>query len=107
MNPSLKDYSRAVLDLYKRLPHTPDKARAMDRRLLEQLHSRAIPLPIIEAALFLASARRIYRDPAKPPLPQIRSLAYFLPAIEELLNTPIPPGYIAYIRSKVTLKPTR
>jgi hypothetical protein len=107
MTESLQDYSRAVLRLYTRLPHTPVKVRQGDCRLLEQLYRRGVPVSIIEAALFLASARRICRHPAKPPLPPIRSLAYFLPAIEELLRTPIPPGYLAYVRSKVTLKPTK
>jgi hypothetical protein len=105
MNVSLKDYSIAVLGLYARLPDTPAKIRSADRRLLEQLYSRGIPLSTLEAALFLASARRICRDPAKPSLPQIRSLAYFLPVIEELSQNPLPAGYLTYVRSKVSLKP--
>jgi len=106
MNVSLKDYSRAVLDLYARLPGTPPKARPADRRLLEQLHSRGVPLCAVESALFLACARRLYRDPRKPPLPQIRSLAYFLPVIDELSQNPLPSGYLTYVRSKVLLKST-
>jgi len=106
MNVSLKDYSRALLDLYARLPGTPAKARPADRRLLEQMHSRGIPLSTIEAAFFLACARRLSRDPRKPSLSQIRSLAYFLPVIEELFQKPMPTSYLAYVRSKVTLKPT-
>ena len=103
---ALKDYSEAVLRLYTRLPDTPVKARPFDRRMTEQLHSRGIPLRTVEAALLLASARRICRDPSKQPLPQVRSLAYFLPIIEELVQNPAPPGYLTYVRSKVTLKPT-
>ena len=106
MSDSLKVYSQAVLGLYTRLPATPTKARPADRRLLEQLHARRVPFPTVEAALFLASARRICRDPAKPPLPQIRSLAYFLPTIEELLRTPMTSGYLTYVRSKVSFKST-
>ena len=106
MTDSLKDYSRAVLHLYTRLPCTPSKARPADRRLLEQLHARRIPVYTVEHALLLASARRVCRDPAKPPLPQIRSLAYFLPVIEELSLQPLPTGYLTYVRSKVILKPT-
>ena len=103
---SLKDYSQTILGLYTRLPDTPAKVRPADRRLLEQLYARRIPTSTVEAAFFLASARRVCRDPAKPSLPQIRSLAYFLPVIEELSRQALPPGYLAYVRSKVSLKPT-
>jgi hypothetical protein len=106
MNVSLKDYSRAVLTLYARLPDTPAKARSADRRTLAQLYSRGVSFDTIEFALFLASARRLYRDPKKQPLPQIRSLAYFLPVIDEISKKPTPSAYLAYLRSKVSLKPT-
>jgi len=106
MNVSLKDYSNAVLGLYSRLPDTTTKARPADRRSLEQLHSRGVSLATIEFAFLLASARRLCRHPNKPPLPQIRSLAYFLPVIDEISRKPMPPGYLAYLRSKVSLKPT-
>lgn len=102
----LHDYCAAVLRLYARLPQTPRKPRPIDRRLVEDWHSRGIPLQTIEAALLLASARRVCRDPTKPPLPQIRSLAYFLPVIEELTRQPLPAGYLNYVRSKIVLKPT-
>jgi hypothetical protein len=51
MNVSLKDYSRAVLSLYSRLPDTPAKARSADRRILEQLYSRGVSFDTIEFAL--------------------------------------------------------
>jgi hypothetical protein len=31
-------------------------------------------------------------------LPRIRSLAYFQPVIEELLESPVPDGYLQYLR---------
>lgn len=106
MNVSLKDYSNTVLGLYVRLPDTPTKARPADRRTLAQLHARGVSLDTIEFAFLLASARRLYRHPHKPPLPQIRSLAYFLPVIDEISKKFMPAGYLAYLRSKVSLKPT-
>lgn len=106
MNVSLKDYSHAVLGLYVRLPDTPTKARPADRRTLEQLHARGVSPDTIEVALLIASARRLCRHPNKPPLPQIRSLAYFLPVIDEISKNPAPASYLAYVRSKVPLKPT-
>jgi hypothetical protein len=105
MTALLTDYSRRILDLYARLPGTPRKPRPADRRLIEQLHSRGVSAATVEAALFLAAARRVCRNPSKPPLPQIRSLAYFLPVIDELLETPLPNGYLAFVQSKVALKP--
>jgi hypothetical protein len=36
-----------------------------------------------------------------PPLSPIRSLAYFLPAIEELLADPSPDNYLEYLRLKL------
>lgn len=103
---ALDDYLKAVLRLYTQLPDTPAKARPADRHLVQQLHSRGIPLQTVEAALLLASARRICRDPSKMPLPQIRSLAYFMPVVEELFQQPMPANYLSYVRSKITFKPT-
>jgi len=62
-------------------------------------------LSLIEAAFLLASARRAARRPDAMPLGPIRSLHYFLPVIEELLANPVPDSYLAYLRSKVTLRP--
>ena len=58
------------------------------------------PLPLVETALLLASLRRMIRPPDVPPLPRIRSLAYFQPVIEELLESPVPDGYLQYLRLK-------
>ena len=44
-------------------------------------------------------ARRLYRH--GPPLPTIRSLHYFTPAIEEILRQPLPAGYLAYLEHKI------
>jgi hypothetical protein len=35
--------------------------------------------------------------------PRIRSLAYFEPVIEELLEQPVPDGYLHYLRHKLRL----
>ena len=39
--------------------------------------------------------------PNVPPLPQIRSLAYFQPVIAELQQQPLPDGYLDYLRLKL------
>jgi hypothetical protein len=36
-----------------------------------------------------------------PPLATLRSLAYFLPAIEEVLTSPVSPNYFRYLRQKL------
>ena len=103
MIPDLRTYSRTVLALYSRLPDTPSRPRRADRQLLVQLHARAVPIDAIEAALLLATARRLSRSPDRQPLPLVRSLAYYLPVLEELLHHPLPIGYSDYLRSKLLL----
>jgi hypothetical protein len=98
-------YRQALLGLYLRLPDTPHRLSRFDLRLVCQLWERQIPLQVIEAAFLLASARRAARRPDAMPLGPIRSLHYFLPVIEELLAQPVPESYVAYLRSKVRLRP--
>ncbi len=60
-----------------------------------------MPLRVVESAFLLASLRRLIRPKDVPPLSPIRSLAYFLPAIEELLADPSPDNYLEYLRLKL------
>jgi hypothetical protein len=55
----------------------------------------------VENALLLAVARRWFRDATAPPLGTIRSLAYFVPVIEEVLRSEISPAYFQYLRRKL------
>jgi hypothetical protein len=55
----------------------------------------------VEAALLLASARRLFHDPSLPPLPPIRLLNYFLPVIREISASPLPQDYFHYLRYKI------
>ena len=105
MPTDLEAYRQALLELYLRLPDTPRQLSRSDLRLTCQLWERQIPVSLIEAAFLLASARRAARRPDAMPLGPIRSLHYFLPVIEELLANPVPDSYLAYLRSKVTLRP--
>jgi hypothetical protein len=107
MPTELETYRQTLLNLYLRLPDTPRRISRYDGRLIQQLWERRIPLPTVETAFLLASVRRAARRPGAIPLGPIRSLHYFLPAIEELLLTPLPHGdaYLAYLRSKVNLRP--
>ena len=90
--------ARSILAAYCALHDTalshPSRA---DRRIADTLVARAIPLDIVCAALFLATERRRLSSPTTPP--HIRSLAYFLPVIDELLNAD--PGYVTYLASRL------
>ena len=101
--PSEENYIAAVLQFYVDLPETPSYPRPPDRHCASEMCRREIPLVTVESALLLASARRLGRPPEAAPLPPIRSLAYFVPIVEELLEQPLPAGYDDYLREKVGL----
>jgi hypothetical protein len=94
-------YVRTILSLYQKLPETPPRPSSRDCLCAYQLQQRGVPLALIETALLLGSLRRLLRSPDAPPLPPIRSLAYFQPVIEELLHTPVPDTYVEYLRYKM------
>ena len=95
-------YVATVLTLYADLPDTPSRPSPMDQSLARKLHQDAVPLGLVESALLLATLRRLIRSADLPPLPKIRSLAYFLPVIEELQLQPLPDGYVHYLRIKLS-----
>jgi hypothetical protein len=68
-----------------------------------EIYDRGISLDTIETAFLLAIARRTQRDPQQPTLPAIRSLAYFLPLLEEAQQLSSNPGYLDYLRTRVDL----
>jgi len=94
-------YIAAVLILYVELPETPLRASVQDQWQARRLYDRSVPLRVVESAFLLASLRRLIRPPDGPPLSPIRSLAYFLPVIDELLANPAPDNYLDYLRLKL------
>jgi len=94
-------YVSTVILLYVDLPDTPLSASLQDHAQARRLHDRGISLALVESAFLLASLRRLARPGDAPPLPLIRSLAYFLPVLEELLAQPIPEHYLDYLRLKL------
>jgi hypothetical protein len=94
-------YVSSVLMLYVDLPDTPLRTNTQDQRQARSWFDRGVPLTVVETALLLACLRRNTRPAEMPPLPRIRSLAYFQPVIEELLENPAPEGYLQYLRFKV------
>jgi len=96
-----EDYVRKVLEAYRNTPGTCGHLRRPDRLLALQLHQRSIPLNKVENALVLAALRRLIRPADAPPLTTVRSLAYFLPVIEEVLEMEVGEEYFQYARQKL------
>jgi hypothetical protein len=94
-------YVTAVLMSYADLPETPPRPNPADRSVARNLYKEAVPLQLVESALLLGTLRRFARPAHLPPLPGIRSLAYFLPVIAELQQKPLPVGYPDYLRLKL------
>jgi hypothetical protein len=94
-------YLTSVMTLYLQLPETPMRASQSDQMLARRLDKDGVPLETVEAALLLGSLRRLIRPKDAPPLSPIRSLAYFLPVIEELTEAPAPGNYLDYLRLKL------
>ena len=102
VNPvSREQYVRKLLDTYRRTPGTTGIVRRADRLLAAQLHQRGVPLSVVENALVLAAARRLFRPATLPPLTSVRSLAYFLPVIDEVLELKISDDYFQHIRHRL------
>jgi hypothetical protein len=95
------EYVRRVLAAYRAMPGTSGTVRRADRLLAAQLHERAVPLEAVENAFLLAKARRMIRPSEAPSLETIRSLAYFVPVIKEVLEMKNSKLYFQYVRSKL------
>jgi hypothetical protein len=91
----------ALLTVYADLPDTPLRPSPADQTLARRLFADAVPLPLIESALLLGALRRLTRPQGLPSLPKIRSLAYFLPVVQELQIQPLPEGYLEHLRLKL------
>jgi hypothetical protein len=96
-----EDYVRKVLEAYRNTPGTCGNLRRPDRMLAVQLYQRGVPLSIVENALVLAAVRRLIRPADAPPLTTVRSLAYFLAVIEEVLEMEVGEEYFQYARQKL------
>jgi hypothetical protein len=95
------EYVRQLLEAYRKTPGTTGTIRRPDRLLAARLHHRGVPLRTVENALVLATARRLMHSPDAPPLGTIRSLAYFVPVIEEVLALKISQDYFRHLRFRL------
>ena len=96
-----EEFIRRVLEAYRKTPGTMGTVRRPDRVLAEQLYQRGISVSVVENALVLAATRRLMRPADALPLGAIRSLAYFLPVIEEVLGLHVSPDYFQHLRQKL------
>jgi hypothetical protein len=105
---SREEYIQKVLDAYRQTPGTTGMVRRPDRLLAAQMYGRGVPLCAVENAFVLAASRRLLRPADALPVNTVRSLAYFLPVIEEVLELRINPEYFQYLRHKIQrfLQPT-
>jgi hypothetical protein len=94
-------YVERILYIYRQAPETPARTSRFDRRLAAEFYERKIQVEQVEAAILLASARRLMRSPQAPKLGPIRSLHYFAPVIEEVRNNPLSESYLEYLRQKL------
>jgi hypothetical protein len=95
------DYVNRLLEAYRTTPGTSGTVRRPDRVLAAQLYERGVPLEAVENALVLAATRRMIRPAGAAPLGTIRSLAYFSPVIEEVLQMQVSTEYFHYLRHKL------
>ena len=100
-------YLQRVLDAYRATPGTCGAVRKPDRDFARRLFDRGVPLAAVENAFVLAATRRLVRPADAPRLGVIRSLAYFSPVIDEVLESRVSDTYYDYLRHRMrqTLPP--
>jgi hypothetical protein len=94
-------YVRRILEAYRATPGTSGAVRRPDRLFAAQLNERGVPIEVVENALTVAAVRRLARPADAPPLGMIRSLAYFSPVIEEVLQLRVGQEYFLHLRNKL------
>jgi hypothetical protein len=94
-------YVNAVVRHYVRLPGTPIRASRRDRQLAGSLYDRRIPLSVVWSAFVIAAARCAIRGSEQRTLETIRTLYYFVPAIDEVRATSPDPDYVQYLAGKL------
>lgn len=101
MTTARQAYVNAVVKNYVRLPGTPLRASRGDRHFAGVLYDQRIPLRVVHAAFVLAVARREIRPPDLPRYPAIRTLHFFMGAIDEILEEGTEDAYIQYLAAKI------
>ncbi len=96
-----EEYIQKVLRAYRQTPGTRGAIRRPDRLLAAPLYARGVPLDTVENAWVLAASRRRLPPTHALPLGTIRSLAYFLPVIHEVLDLSVSPDSFRHLRRQI------
>jgi len=95
------EYVRLILDAYRSTPGVAGVVRRADRLLAGQLHERGVAFETVANAFVLAASRRLVRPEGAAPLGLVRSLAYFMPVVDEVLESNVSPRYFDYLRHRM------
>ncbi len=101
MTTARQAYVDAVVRNYVRLPGTPLRASRRDRHLAAALYDRHVPLRAVWSAFVIAATRWAIRSAQQRKLETIRTLYYFVPAIDEVLDISPDPDYVHYVAGKL------
>ena len=93
-------YIDHVLGQYVQLPGTLRRVLRQDRRTALALYRRGVRPDVVHNAFVLAVARRTFRSDSRD-LEPIRCLQYFVPVVDELLQQPPLPEYLAYLKNRL------
>ena len=100
-SPEQKAYVESVRESFLALGCGSDKFGIAEAAAACDLYRRGIPLAVIEEAMLMGACRKYTSWLEGRATEPIRSLSYFEPVIAEIQETPLPPGYTAYLRKKV------
>src|SRR5256886_10632878 len=96
-----KEFIGTVGGVYAKSPGTGGTIGRRAGVLAPKPSQRGVSVSVIKTAFVLAAARRLMRPADALPLGTIRSLAYFLPVIEEVLGLRVSPEYFQHLRRKL------
>jgi len=95
-------YIRKIVDLYVNLPQTPNRCAQSDVQLASKWYQLKVKAKDVEAAMLLATARRLFRPNSEEnQLGPIRTLHYFVPVLQEVIQKPLTSEYLDYLRIKM------
>ena len=101
------EYVRLILDAYRSTPGVVGVVRRADRLLAAELFDRGVALKTVQDAFVLAASRRMTRSEGATPLGLVRSLAYFSPVIDEVLESNVTSQYFEYLRQRLARASSR
>lgn len=90
-----RHYLAAIIRLYLDQPGAPLRASRQDWAVAQSLFARSVSLHDFIQAVHLATLRRLQRQ--GPPLPPIRSLAYYRSVLDQLTPDDLDPDYVRYV----------